>query len=125
MSVKMHSRFNVTCIVDADPPVTSAYFYWYLPKDPTHNNLSENKDLNVTLQPVAKTAAILQQHPEALWERKGSYYAITYRHGTDMVMVLQIDDMQMQMYRPHYFVAENEHGSIAHSLTFLQGDLPA
>ncbi|ELU01465.1 hypothetical protein CAPTEDRAFT_219354 [Capitella teleta] len=117
--IAMHQRMNVTCRVDADPPVSSAYFYWYLPQDPANHNLMENKDLNVTLIPVPNKQ-IVPGHPEALWERKGSYFGITYKDGTDMVMILEIEDMQMQMYRNHYFVAVNEHGSKTHTVSFIK-----
>jgi hypothetical protein len=77
---RLHEHVNVTCIVDADPPADTAHFYWYLPKDPLHNEKEyyvENYDSNVTLTPVPNKP-IVGNHPEAKWDRVGSYYGIVY-----------------------------------------------
>ena len=46
-----------------------------------------------------------------------------FQDGAYTSMVLRIDVMQPQMYRTHYFIAENDFGSTVHTVLFITGYL--
>ena len=74
-----HESTNVTCRVNAEPPVTRAYFYWYQRKENAAEGLVENRELNVTLHPRPQQHALLPSLPDALWAHEGEYLGITHQ----------------------------------------------
>lgn len=79
--VNLNYRVNVTCTVNADPPVTEAHFYWFHRKETEGGIFVENRALNFTLIPKAQSKPLVNTHPGALWEKVDDYYGITYMVG--------------------------------------------
>jgi hypothetical protein len=121
--VPRYSAIELRCKVSSDTDLSNLYFYWhqYLVIHLKDDEVTDGEEFRVVENNASKIILLPSTKADPLhsgsantttWARKGGYIGLVFPQSDgSAVLELKILRMVDQMYRRHFFVAENDKGT--------------